>query len=247
MWGAIASAGANIAGSLISAKGQRDTNKANARLAKENRDWQEKMSNTAYQRSAIDLQQAGLNRILALGSPASTPAGNVATMQNDKKAVGEAVGKGVSNALQAKIMNAQLDNLRATEQHINAQTAKTLSDKESTDQNIKIKSAAGAGGDFIGQGVKNITDVFSPQSMRKFGHWLGGEGKQKVQKAIDATTSTAKQVKQGITEIPDEVMQALQQKIEEDRKRAKNTFEATKKGDKRSKRAGGKINYRRNK
>jgi len=47
----------------------------NAREASKNRAWQEQMSNTAYQRAAIDLEKAGLNRVLALGSPASTPSG----------------------------------------------------------------------------------------------------------------------------------------------------------------------------
>jgi hypothetical protein len=45
--------------------------------AEKNREWQEQMSNTAYQRSAADLEQAGLNRVLALGSPSSTPGGSM--------------------------------------------------------------------------------------------------------------------------------------------------------------------------
>ena len=48
----------------------------NAVEAAKNRDFQRQMSNTAYTRAARDLDRAGLNRILALGNPASTPAGS---------------------------------------------------------------------------------------------------------------------------------------------------------------------------
>ncbi|MEM2002006.1 MAG: hypothetical protein QXT77_05110 [Candidatus Methanomethylicaceae archaeon] len=52
----------------------------NAREASKQRRWSEQMSNTAYQRAAADLEKAGLNRVLALGSPASTPSGATASI-----------------------------------------------------------------------------------------------------------------------------------------------------------------------
>lgn len=51
----------------------------NSGEAQKNRDWQEMMSNTAYQRAVADLEKAGLNKWLAVNggsiNSASTPSG----------------------------------------------------------------------------------------------------------------------------------------------------------------------------
>lgn len=70
--------------SASSARGVSEMNAANALEAQKNRDWQERMSNTAHQREVKDLREAGLNPILSAtgGSGASSPGGSMAVMED---------------------------------------------------------------------------------------------------------------------------------------------------------------------
>jgi len=111
----------SVVGGLFGQSGQSSANRANAREAAKNRAFQERMSNTAYQRATKDLEAAGLNRILALGSPASSPGGNMARFENTKKPLQEGINSGITNALQAKRQAAEI-------KLIQAQEAKTLAE-----------------------------------------------------------------------------------------------------------------------
>lgn len=112
-----------IAGGLISGamskSGQQDANQANLDIAREQMAFQERMSNSAYQRATKDIMAAGLNPMLAYSQGgATTPPGASAVMQNENAEMAHSVRDASMRAL-------QISNMEKQNELLEAQKAKT--------------------------------------------------------------------------------------------------------------------------
>lgn len=100
--------------------------------ARDQMDFQRNMANTQYTRAARDLERAGLNRILALGSPAAAPSGASASMPDAR--MGDAYVSGSSAKQAIKVGQAQ-ENL------FEEQSLKTMAETEEAYSRTRVNNA----------------------------------------------------------------------------------------------------------
>jgi len=99
---------AALASAYMAYQGQKETNAANAEIAAQQMQFQERMSNTAYQRQVEDLKKAGINPMYGYmrASGASTPPGASYVAQNPaaagSQAYASAAGARAASAQAAK-------------------------------------------------------------------------------------------------------------------------------------------------
>lgn len=94
----LVSSGVSLLSGLFGSSAQDRANRRNIQLARENRQWQEMMSNTAVRRRFADLDAAGVNPLLAGQYDATTPPGSYAQIQSTGLAGVQSAAMGAASA-----------------------------------------------------------------------------------------------------------------------------------------------------
>lgn len=191
--GSITKAIGSVIPGIGDADAAKDANQANLKESALNRSFQERMSNTAYQRGMEDMKKAGLNPTLAyMQGGASAPSGSQATVQSETRSgLGDfalKAGTGISAARNAATGLQQQQTMNESSIKLNAATAaKNLQDAESTRlDNLKqskyegINNAAGRVGAKIGKGLDSIMNMIEGSSASHQKKWDDATKKIKV-------------------------------------------------------------------
>lgn len=151
---ALITGGVDFIGGLLGSNSAKEQNKAAAKMAQNEMDFQERMSSTAHQREVADLKAAGLNPLLSTHGGASTPGGAMAPVVNTSEPLRDSL-KGSAQALADVMVKRETVKTMKTQQELNKANARLA------DTNAEVTAGGKVG--FMGTSIP--VSAFSSQSL----------------------------------------------------------------------------------
>lgn len=155
----------SVIGAVGGLLGNKSSNDASAKAAAAANQFTEKQLKNRHQWEVNDLRKAGLNPILSAGGTPSIGG----SAKADVFDTGEAVSRGVSSALSANLIKAQIDNLKTQSVNQLAQAGAADATAGSVRQFTDIKKP-------IGDAMRAVGDV-SSSALSKFREFKANPGK----------------------------------------------------------------------
>lgn len=214
----------------------------NRKTSKRQMEFQERMRDTQYQSAAKDLEAAGLNRVLALGSPAPSPSGSGFSAPNVQLGSSGVAGAQAQTARQVanstqKLQGSQMENLAANTAFSNQQSAKAAAEEAKIKadtlliplqaEEIKARTSAANAAALASAAAARLNKAHSIKAEAL--NPAHKRGAKELEEALDAVPGVVQSAKEGGSSIVTNILDMFMNPHDEFLPKGKNYYDSNSK------------------